>query len=95
MGVSSIVGVVSVPLIGLYCATKWALEAMHEALAQELRPHGVHVTLLEPGAYATGFATPQSLKFSPNLAAYEAQRPALFQQLASMPSGRMRALQAL
>jgi NAD(P)-dependent dehydrogenase (short-subunit alcohol dehydrogenase family) len=43
------------PLIGFYCATKWAVEALHESLAQEVRAFGLKVTLVEPGAYATDF----------------------------------------
>ena len=33
-GQSSGLGIVSMPLIGFYCATKWAIEALHESLAQ-------------------------------------------------------------
>jgi len=55
LGVSSGLGITSLPLIGFYCATKWAVEAMDEALAQEVRPLGIKVTLVEPAAYATDF----------------------------------------
>jgi short-subunit dehydrogenase len=43
------------PLIGFYSATKWAVEALHESLAQEVRPFDLSVTIVEPGAYATDF----------------------------------------
>ena len=43
------------PLIGFYCTPKWAVEALHESLAQEVKPFGIKVTLIEPGAYATDF----------------------------------------
>jgi short-subunit dehydrogenase len=43
------------PLIGFYSATKWAVEGLHEALAQEVRAFGIKVTIVEPGAYATDF----------------------------------------
>jgi NAD(P)-dependent dehydrogenase (short-subunit alcohol dehydrogenase family) len=43
------------PLIGFYSATKWAVEALHESLAEEVKPFGIAVTLIEPGAYATDF----------------------------------------
>jgi short-subunit dehydrogenase len=54
-GVSSGLGITALPLIGFYCATKWAVEALHESLAQEVKPFGIKVTLVEPGAYATDF----------------------------------------
>jgi len=55
LGVSSTLGIVTMPLIGFYCTSKWAVEALHESLAQEVKPFGIKVTLIEPGAYATDF----------------------------------------
>jgi NAD(P)-dependent dehydrogenase (short-subunit alcohol dehydrogenase family) len=55
LGVSSGLGIGSMPLIGFYAATKWAVEALHESLAQEVKPFGLNVTIVEPGAYATEF----------------------------------------
>ena len=55
LGVSSGLGITALPLIGFYGATKWAVEALHESLAQEVRAFGLKVTLVEPGAYATDF----------------------------------------
>jgi NAD(P)-dependent dehydrogenase (short-subunit alcohol dehydrogenase family) len=49
LGVSSGLGIGSLPLIGFYSATKWAVEALHESLAQEVRPFGLSVTIVEPG----------------------------------------------
>ena len=40
---------------GHYSASKYALESVSDALRMELRPFGVHVTLLEPGDFKTGF----------------------------------------
>ena len=51
--VSSIGGIVAFPNIGLYHASKWALEGFSQALAQEVAPFGVHVTLIEPGGFST------------------------------------------
>jgi NAD(P)-dependent dehydrogenase (short-subunit alcohol dehydrogenase family) len=51
--VSSIGGVAAFPLLGLYNASKWGLEGLSEALAQEVAPHGIRVTLVEPGPYGT------------------------------------------
>jgi NAD(P)-dependent dehydrogenase (short-subunit alcohol dehydrogenase family) len=49
VNVSSIGGLISVPFQGLYCASKFALEGLMEALRMEVRPFGVHVVLVEPG----------------------------------------------
>ena len=59
------------PLIGFYCASKWAFEAMHESLEQEVKAFGVKVTLVEPGAYATEFGTPASLKHAQGMDVYD------------------------
>lgn len=64
LGVSSGMGIVAVPLIGFHCASKWAVEALHESLAQEVKGLGIKVTLLESGAFATDFASSSSLKIA-------------------------------
>src|SRR6201996_6414098 len=51
---SSVVGRVVLPLGAAYAATKWALEALVEALAIEVAPFGVRAGLLEPGAVSSG-----------------------------------------
>lgn len=51
--VSSIGGISAFPNIGVYNASKWALEGFSQALAQEVAPFGVHVTLVEPGGFST------------------------------------------
>ncbi len=55
LGISSGLGIVPMPLIGFYSATKAAVEALHESMAQEIKEFGIKVTLIEPGAYATEF----------------------------------------
>ena len=87
IGVSSTLGTYAVPLIGFYCTTKWAIEAMHESLAQEVAPFGIHVTLLEPGAYKTEFGSQASLKMSPALDVYADLRARVFQGLQTMQQG--------
>ncbi|MFD6556012.1 SDR family oxidoreductase [Streptomyces sp. NPDC058398] len=54
--VSSIGGISAFPLVGIYHASKWALEGMTQALAQEVAAFGVKVTLIEPGGFATDWA---------------------------------------
>ncbi len=53
---SSISGLASFPFVGMYCASKHALEAISEALAKEVEPFGIKVTLIEPGRFRTDFA---------------------------------------
>ena len=52
---SSVLGFVSAPFRGSYCATKFALEAWSDALRMELRKTDIHVSLIEPGPIATEF----------------------------------------
>ena len=54
--ISSIAGFVGAPGLGLYDASKHALEGMSEALHHELKPHGIHVTIVEPGPFRTKWA---------------------------------------
>jgi hypothetical protein len=52
---SSIGGVIGIPFQAFYSASKFALEGLGEALAYEVAPLGVHVTLVEPGTVKTDF----------------------------------------
>ncbi|HXP56578.1 MAG TPA: SDR family oxidoreductase [Streptosporangiaceae bacterium] len=58
--VSSIGGVSAFPNVGAYHASKWGLEGLSQALAQEVKPFGINVTLIEPGGYDTDWAGPSS-----------------------------------
>lgn len=53
VNVSSQLGRVIIPGVGAYSGTKFAVEAMFEALAYELAPHGVEVSIVQPGGYPT------------------------------------------
>jgi NAD(P)-dependent dehydrogenase (short-subunit alcohol dehydrogenase family) len=53
VNVSSIGGKMALPMVGPYAASKHALEAVSDALRRELRPWGIHVSLIEPGAVVT------------------------------------------
>jgi len=54
MFMSSVVGRIVLPPGAAYASTKWALEALVEALAIEVAPFGVQAALLEPGAVSSG-----------------------------------------
>jgi NAD(P)-dependent dehydrogenase (short-subunit alcohol dehydrogenase family) len=75
------------PLIGYYCSSKWAFEAIHESLAIEVKPFGIKVTIIEPGAYATEFGSQQSLKFAADLDIYADLRAQIFGRLKNMERG--------
>jgi NAD(P)-dependent dehydrogenase (short-subunit alcohol dehydrogenase family) len=55
VNVSSVAGHLSVPLLGAYCATKFALRALTQALDNEVRTLGVRAVLVEPGVIRTEF----------------------------------------
>ncbi|GGF34604.1 SDR family oxidoreductase [Subtercola lobariae] len=67
--VSSIGGISAFPLVGIYHASKWALEGFSQALAQEVASFGIHVTLIEPGGFDTDWSGSSS-KHSDELPAY-------------------------
>lgn len=55
VNVSSVFGRLSTPMVGSYCASKFALEALSDALRVELWNSGIWVALIEPGAILTRF----------------------------------------
>jgi NAD(P)-dependent dehydrogenase (short-subunit alcohol dehydrogenase family) len=67
---TSIGGLVSIGGFGPYCASKFALEGWSEALRDELRPLGVRVTIVEPGAFRTEFAGAVNMRPERRLDAY-------------------------
>jgi NAD(P)-dependent dehydrogenase (short-subunit alcohol dehydrogenase family) len=69
VNISSLGGQLSFGGFSAYSASKFALEGMSEALAQEVAPFGIKVMIVEPGAFRTGFAA-QALKYMPVHPAY-------------------------
>jgi NAD(P)-dependent dehydrogenase (short-subunit alcohol dehydrogenase family) len=55
LNLSSIGGLIGGPGIGMYNATKFAVEGISEALAAEVAPLGIRVTIIEPGPFRTDF----------------------------------------
>jgi NAD(P)-dependent dehydrogenase (short-subunit alcohol dehydrogenase family) len=64
VNVSSIGGMVTYPGVGYYNMVKFGVEALSEALAQELAPLGIGVTVVAPGAFRTDFRGPASIRQS-------------------------------
>ena len=65
LNLSSVGGYRSGAGFGVYCSTKFAVEGLSEALAQELAPLGIKVTIIEPGYFRTDFLDASSLAISP------------------------------
>jgi NADP-dependent 3-hydroxy acid dehydrogenase YdfG len=87
LGTSSNLGHVTLPVIGYYCSSKWAFEAIHESLALEVKDFGIKVTIIEPGAYATEFGSQDSLKFAAGLNIYEDFKNNFFGTLRGLERG--------
>ena len=85
--VSSIGGVHAFPGLGLYHASKWALEGFSQSLAQEMRPFGIHVTLIEPTGYSTDWAFGSAVRAEP-IAAYDELRESMLQARAKVVADR-------
>jgi NADP-dependent 3-hydroxy acid dehydrogenase YdfG len=87
IGVSSSLGHITLPVIGYYCSSKWAFEAIYESLAAEVKDSGIKVTIIEPGAYATEFGSAESLKFAAGLDVYTGFKAQFFERLKTMERG--------
>jgi short-subunit dehydrogenase len=57
VNISSVVGRISLPFMGIYSASKFALEALSDAQRIELSPDRISVSLIEPGPIRTRFST--------------------------------------
>ena len=69
---SSVGGVIGIPFQAFYSASKFALEGFGEALAYEVAPFGVHVTLVEPGNVRTDFTASRRMAQAASDPAYDA-----------------------
>jgi NAD(P)-dependent dehydrogenase (short-subunit alcohol dehydrogenase family) len=78
---SSILGVGTLPVLGIYNASKFAVEGLSETLAQEVKGFGINVTLVEPNGFQTDWAGASAIHAQP-IAAYDGVKKA-FQEGAS------------
>lgn len=69
VNISSMGGQLAFPGFGAYAASKFALEGISEALAQELRPLGIKVLIVEPGQFRTDLAG-NAMRHMPEIAGY-------------------------
>ncbi|MFE0650018.1 SDR family NAD(P)-dependent oxidoreductase [Streptomyces sp. NPDC059534] len=65
LNIGSVGGFATAPAVGLYGASKFALEGISEALHGELAPLGVRVTIVEPGGFRTDFLSKLSMQVEP------------------------------
>lgn len=72
---SSVLGVATLPVLGLYNASKFAVEGLSETLATEVKGFGIRVTLVEPNAFATDWGG-ASAAHTEEMAEYEDVRKA-------------------
>jgi len=75
---SSILGLVSLPVLGLYNASKFAVEGLSQTLATEVKGFGINVSLIEPNGFSTDWAGASAFQTEPN-EAYAPVKKAFFE----------------
>lgn len=81
--VSSFLGLITLPVLGLYNASKFAVEGLSETLASEVKEFGISVTMIEPNGYATDWSGDSAFQ-TESLAVYDAVK-AGFNEAVSTP----------
>ena len=72
MAVTSMGGLMAVPGMSAYCASKFAVEGLLESLRKEVAGFGVHVTAIEPGSFRTDWAGRSMTRAERSIADYDA-----------------------
>jgi NAD(P)-dependent dehydrogenase (short-subunit alcohol dehydrogenase family) len=71
MAVTSMGGLMAVPGMSAYCASKFAVEGMLESIRKEVVPFGIHVTAVEPGSFRTDWAGRSMTRAGRTIADYD------------------------
>lgn len=71
MAVTSMAGLMAVPGMSAYCASKFAVEGMLESLRKEVAQFGIHVTAIEPGSFRTDWAGRSMTRADRSIADYD------------------------
>jgi NAD(P)-dependent dehydrogenase (short-subunit alcohol dehydrogenase family) len=99
LNLSSIGGLVSSAGMGYYNATKFAVEGLSEALAAELAPLGIHVTIVEPGPFRTDFLGRSGVVAEKRIADYDNtagnMRKYFAENVGKQPGDPLRAVHAM
>ncbi len=90
VNVGSIAGKLATPVNGPYSATKFALEALSDALRLELEPFDIRVTLIEPGAIKTHFDQTVNALAQATLSAPDSPYRALYREYQQASDGMRR-----
>ncbi|HXO75138.1 MAG TPA: SDR family NAD(P)-dependent oxidoreductase [Puia sp.] len=77
INISSVLGLVGLPILAWYNASKFAVEGLSESLAGEVAGFGIKVSIIEPNGFSTEFGGP-SAKFGDPISAYGAVKEAVF-----------------
>ncbi|WP_428327593.1 SDR family NAD(P)-dependent oxidoreductase [Mucilaginibacter sp.] len=73
--VSSVLGIATLPVLGIYNASKFAVEGLSETLASEVKGFGINISLIEPNGFATDWAGASAFNTTP-LPEYDGVRAA-------------------
>jgi NAD(P)-dependent dehydrogenase (short-subunit alcohol dehydrogenase family) len=73
--VSSVLGIVTLPVLGIYNASKFAVEGISETLASEVKGFGINVTMVEPNGFTTDWAGASAAQSKP-ISAYDGVKAA-------------------
>jgi short-subunit dehydrogenase len=74
--VSSVLGVTTLPTLGIYNASKFAVEGLSETLATEVKGFGIDITLVEPNGFSTDWAGASAIQTQQQLRVYDGVKAA-------------------